>query len=233
MDSRLGNVLLGMGSSYHFPGGHSVYGQFVLDEFNFDALKAGNGSWLNKMAYQLGYSYEQHYGEHFFKARVEWNAARPFVYTHKDVLTNYAHFSQPIAHPLGTDFNEVLVRLRWNKKRWSALLHYSIAQRGLPQMINGVYYGDGADLWTSYDSRSRNEGFGFNDFPSVTITNIRANVAWMAQTAWKLELFGELGYRSGPVYPAVAVDGVLPSSVSSIWFSLGLRTQLYRTYSDI
>ncbi|KAB2817793.1 capsule assembly Wzi family protein [Phaeocystidibacter marisrubri] len=233
MDSRLGNVLLGMQSSYHFPGGHNVYGQFLIEEFVFDALVEMNGSWLNKFGTQLGYSYTHNFGPHRVNALVEWNRIRPFVYTHRNVLMNYAHFNQPIAHPLGADVNEWILRLRWERGRWSALAHFSTANAGLANTINGTYYAEGVDLWTPYTSRSRDHGFSTNDQPSVRITNARFRLAWMAQTAWKMELFGEWGYRSGPMYPAVAIDGVAPPTTSSNWITFGVRTQLYRTYSDI
>lgn len=233
IDSRTGNILLGMGSSYHFPGGHRLYGQLVLDEFRLSALAKSEGSWLNKIAFQLGYGYDKHFGDHFVSGLIEFNKARAFTYSHKNVLTNYAHFGQPIAHPLGTDFQELVFRLRWRKGRWSSLLHYSVAQAGLPNVINGQYFGEGADLWTPYYNRSRDNGFGSSDDPTVAISNMRWDVAWMAQTAWKLELFAEFALRNGPLYPAFGIDGTTPATFSSTWFNIGFRTQLYRTYSDI
>lgn len=233
MDSRLGNVLLGLSSSYHFPKGHSVYGQFLFEEFNYEAFKAQNGSWLNKFGYQLGYSYQQTFGSHFVKARVEYNYVRPFVYTHSQVLTNYAHFSQPLAHPLGTGFEEVLFRLNWRKRKWSISAHYSYAQGGMPQIQQGTYYANGYDLWSSYNNRSRDEGYWPIDYPLSMIENARIDVAYMAQPAWKMEFFTQFGYRNGINYPMVSEEYISPERISTVWLSFGIRTQLYRTYTDI
>ncbi|NVK26626.1 MAG: hypothetical protein HWE14_01215 [Flavobacteriia bacterium] len=229
--SRLGNALLGMNGSYKFDGGHTVYGQFILDEFNIEALRESNGSWLNKFGYQIGYRYD-HSLTRFDRLSLlaEWNEVRPFTYTHKKVLTNYAHYSQPIAHPLGSDFSEVVLRGAWYHKRWTAELHFSYAIKGLAIEENGVYYGEGADLWVGYDSRSRDDEFGPRDEPSTSIMNARATVAYTINPSWKMDAFFTIGYRSGLVYPYID-RGQL--SGSNTWISGGVRTTIFRTYSDI
>lgn len=233
IDSRLGNALLGLNASYKFNHGIKAYGQFVLDEFNMDALTSGEGSWLNKFGFQLGVRQDVRIREHELSLLAEANVARPFTYTHKKVLTNYAHFNQPLAHPLGTDFIEYVFRAQWRYRRWSVTLHYSLADKGLANEINGHVYGEGADLWTSYENRSRNEGFELSDEPTVAINNARVNLGWTVQSAWGMEVFTEFGYRSGMMYPGIGVEGVSPSVGSSTWLNVGFRTLLYRRYTDI
>ncbi|KAB2814509.1 hypothetical protein [Phaeocystidibacter luteus] len=231
IDSRLGNALLGMNASYKFDGGHTVYGQFVLDEFNLSALRENNGSWLNKFGYQLGYRFDHNITTHDrLSILAEWNEVRPFTYTHRNVLTNYAHFSQPIAHPLGSDFSEIVLRGAWYHKRWTTQLHFSYAIKGLAILENGVYYGEGADLWVGYDSRSSDDGFGPRNDPSTTILNARATMAYTINPAWQMDAFVTLGFRSGLVYPYIE-QGQL--SGSNTWISGGIRTTIFRTYSDI
>ena len=38
--------------------------------------------------------------------QAEYNSARPFTYSHASLFTNYAHYRQPLAHPLGSNFKE-------------------------------------------------------------------------------------------------------------------------------
>lgn len=247
IDSRLGNAVLGMGASYDVYKGIKTYGQFVLDEFNISALRAGEGSWLNKFGFQLGarYDFQGHYYRYSntekpniygFSLIAEYNQVRPFTYTHSKTLTNYAHYSQPLAHPLGTDFKEFVFRAQavWN--RWLFTLHYSTAQRGLPEVINGEYQGQGADLWVWYRSRSRDEGFEAGGSPSAMINNFRFETFYEFNPYWRMGLFGTIGYRSGPMYPFVHDPSTPPNPTpvnGNWWLSFGVKTDLYRTYSDI
>jgi hypothetical protein len=53
------------------------------------------------------------FGINFLDAQVEWNQTRPYTYSHYDENANYSHYKQPLAHPLGANFNEWIVSLRY------------------------------------------------------------------------------------------------------------------------
>jgi len=55
--SKSGNMLLGLTSKYKWNNQINLYGQLLIDEFSFNEVKAGNNSWKNKFAYQLGAKY--------------------------------------------------------------------------------------------------------------------------------------------------------------------------------
>lgn len=234
IDSRLGNALIGAGASYDLLDELKVYSQFILDEFNFSAIRASEGSWLNKFGYQLGAQYINSPFDdpnQLYSIRVEWNRVRPFTYTHVKTLTNYGHYNQPLAHPLGTDFDEWLIRGNYIYKRWMFTIHYSRARRGLAENSAGVYYSEGTNLWTSYSNRSRDIGFSATDNPSTIIQNIRAQAAYEFNPRWKMNVFAMVGYRSGATYPFTVNNGV-EDEYSGLWFSMGIRTDLYRSFSD-
>lgn len=235
IDSRTGNALLGMNTSFKIAPNHKVYGQFVLDEFNVEALTSGEGSWLNKFGYQLGYRYDYSEGDVQYSGLVEYNYVRPFVYTHRRVLTNYGHFQQPLAHPLGTNFYELVTRGSYYRGRWGATIHYSIAKKGLGRTDStGAYYGDGSDIWVSYNSRQGNTGYDTGGGENgVFIQNFRIQLSYTVNPAWRMDAFVLFGYRSGPMYPAVSVLSENPEVQSTTWFSAGLKTNLFRTYYDI
>jgi hypothetical protein len=39
---------------------------------------------------------------------LETNLVRPFTYSHGDSIANYTHYNQPLAHPLGANFHELI-----------------------------------------------------------------------------------------------------------------------------
>lgn len=93
----------------------SIYGQFVLDEFNFKEIVRNKGWWANKYALQVGMKYIDIVPH--LDAQVEFNMARPYMYTHsqdKDgTVSNFTHYNQPLAHPLGANFYEVIGLVRY------------------------------------------------------------------------------------------------------------------------
>ncbi len=108
------NVLAGVDVRWDFLKRFSLYGQFVLDEFKFDELfSEGNDWWGNKWAVQAGLKYIDVAGIDHLDAQVEFNMARPFIYTHRDSSSNYAHYNQALAHPLGANFKEYIFKLRY------------------------------------------------------------------------------------------------------------------------
>lgn len=99
-----------------------VYGQFLLDEFNLAQIKRNDGWWANKWGLQLGAKYIDAFGIDNLDLQVEMNRVRPFTYSHRDSVANYTHYNQPLAHPLGANFNEVIAILRYQPApRWTIL----------------------------------------------------------------------------------------------------------------
>lgn len=108
------NVLLGTDGSYLLPFGAELYWQFVLDEFKFDELIQNNrGWWANKWGIQTGLKVVDALGIDQLDGRVEYNRARPFLYTHNRGENSYSHYNIPLAHPLGANFSDLLLELRY------------------------------------------------------------------------------------------------------------------------
>ena len=90
----------------------STYGQFFLDEFNSEEFKK-EGWWSKKYAWQLGAKYLDVFKIKNLDFQLEFNRARPFMYTHFTTYTNYVNYNLPIAHPLGANFKEMVMDVRY------------------------------------------------------------------------------------------------------------------------
>lgn len=109
------------------------YGQLLLDEFKLSEVRDNKGWWANKWGWQLGAKYIDVLGVTNLDLQVEANRVRPFTYSHDDSVANYTHYNQPLAHPLGANFQEVLAQLRYQPRpRWTVL-------------AKGMYYIQGRD----------------------------------------------------------------------------------------
>lgn len=109
------NVLIGLDARWNLFGRCQVYGQFLFDEFRFDALykPREKGWWGNKFAGQIGLKYLNAFGIDHLDCQMEWNAARPYTWSHRDSLNSWTHYNQPLGHPLGANFREGVVLLRY------------------------------------------------------------------------------------------------------------------------
>lgn len=91
----------------------SLYGQFLLDDLNFFEFKNHKGYWGTKFGGQLGAKYINAFGIKHLDLQGEFNAVRPYTFSHSDTLANYSNYNQPLAHPLGANFEEVIGILRY------------------------------------------------------------------------------------------------------------------------
>lgn len=107
------NVLLGMDFKWNVARRLSLYGQFVLDEFVIEHLRAQDGWWANKFGVQLGGKYVDAFGIPNLDLQGEFNVVRPYTYSHFTDFGNYSSYHQPIAHPLGANFRELAGILRY------------------------------------------------------------------------------------------------------------------------
>lgn len=102
------NAMLGIDVKWNFLRQFSLYGQMMLDEFILRESEAGNGWWGSKYAVQLGLKYIDALNIPNLDVQLEHNFARPYAYAHESLYTNYAHYRQALAHPLGANFRETL-----------------------------------------------------------------------------------------------------------------------------
>jgi hypothetical protein len=107
------NAIAGLDVKANVARRFQFYGQLLLDEFKLSEIKNNRGWWANKWAWQLGAKYIDAFNIHNLDLQVEANRVRPFTYSHDDSLANYTHYNQPMAHPLGAGFQEVMGQIRY------------------------------------------------------------------------------------------------------------------------
>jgi hypothetical protein len=112
-DGSSDNVLLGFDFKVNPVRKLSFYGQFVLDEFVMSHIRAQDGWWANKFAVQVGGKYVDAFGVPNLDLQGEYNVVRPYTFSHGSTYTNYSNYRQPVGHPLGANFHEVVGILRY------------------------------------------------------------------------------------------------------------------------
>lgn len=227
--ARTGNALLGLTTKYKFNNQINFYGQFLLDEFSLGDMKAGDRSWKNKFGYQLGAKYYNAFKVDNLLLQLEYNHVRPYVYSHSDPITNYAHNNQSLGHQWGGNFKEFIAIARYHKGRYFADLKITSGIRGLDFSNSGANSNFGGNIYRDYEvERYADSGVtvGQGNKTKVLITDFQAG--YLINPVTNLKLFGSCIYRNfNP-----SQDTLTNFNESTIWFSLGIRADVFNWYFD-
>ena len=193
------NAVIGIEFKARIGHRYLFYGQFMMD----DAGETGD---------QQGVKLYDVLGLRDFNLRLERNQVRAGALNHRLPLQNYGHYAQPLGHPLGSNFQELVVMADYRWRSWFVQGRYITADMGLE--------GDGQttsrNIFLPEAAFQSGERVGGLDFLNVQLgyiihprTNVRALIG-MTQRMEKKE-FGE--DRNQYIY-------------------VGLRTSLTNAYYD-
>lgn len=139
-----------------------LYGQLCLDEFLLSEITKKNGWWGNKWALQLGAKYVDAFGISNLDLQLEMNRVRPYTYSHRDSVANFTHYNQPMAHPLGANFQEFIgIACYQPAPKWLAVAKLIYYQQGRDS--NTVSYGSNIFLYNISPPRQGDFGHFVGD----------------------------------------------------------------------
>jgi hypothetical protein len=219
------NALLGFAVNVRIARKTLLYSQLMFDEFLLSNVRAGEGWYGNKQGLQLGVTGHDAFKQPGLTLRAEFNYVRPFMYTHSDTRQNYAHFNQPLAHPYGSNFLELLVQGQWRKDRWllSDVFSFAVLGQDTSSADNGSY---GSNLFLpesarplrDSDGRPQNYGFYLGEPSQVTIYHNELRAGWLLEprSGWMLEAAWTLRVR----------DPEMGEGLTTNYFRVGISANL-------
>ena len=227
--SRSGNALLGLTFKYKWDASINAYGQFLLDEFSLGDVKGGDNSWKNKFGYQVGVKYYNAFKVKNLLLQLEYNHVRPYVYSHSNPITNYAHNNQSLGHQWGGNFRELIAIARYNKGRLFADAKVTVGTRGLDFNTTEDSFNYGGNIYKDYDEKrpfDTGVKVGQGNKTKVFIADIQGG--YLVNPATNLKLFASYIYRSfDPSKNTVATF-----NQSTNWVTLGVRSDIFNFYFD-
>ncbi|MBK5210220.1 MAG: gliding motility protein RemB [Flavobacteriaceae bacterium] len=225
--SRAGNTTLGLSLKYKMKA-ITLYSQLLLDDFRVGEMTNSNGWWANKFGFQFGAKYYNAFHIENLFLQAEFNAVRPYTYSHDELNLNFGHNNQPLAHLWGANFREAIGILNYTKNRWFANTKIVIGKKGFDFADGTDSKSYGGDVFADNDNRGSDYGnkIGQGNTANVFIGDFQ--LGYLVNPATNLKLFGGLTYRKfDPIAPA---DGFLKSN--STWVSFGLKTDVFNWYFD-
>src|SRR5215470_8428364 len=138
-----------------------LYGQLLIDEFVLSEVK-NQGAWVNKWGIQAGAKYIDALGIKNLDLQLETNIVRPFTYSHGDSIANYTHYNQPLAHPLGANFYELIGIARYQPApKWLVQGKLFFWNQGLDSSAES--FGSNIFLPNVSPYRTKDYGYGIGD----------------------------------------------------------------------
>jgi len=184
------NVIVGIDAKWNIWKHLSLYSQFVLDEFHFEGLKNMDGDWRNKFGLQFGAKYYDTLFKMPFGVQIEYNAVRPYLYSHNSEAGAYVHYNRPLAHPLGANFHEIIGKLQLQPHK-DILLHVDAmyAIKGLDTVVNdSTVTNYGGNIFNNYTTRVSEKGNSIAQGNRQTILNAEIGATYLFKTNLQLDL---------------------------------------------
>jgi hypothetical protein len=152
------NAMAGMDFKANIAQRVQVYGQFLLDEFILSNIKNNPSNWTNKFGMQTGFKWVDIFGIPNLDIQGEYNRVRPFTYS-RDSVTNYSHYNQPLAHPLGANFTEGIFMVRYQPApKWYVNFNTIMFKKG----VDSANVNFGGNILRRYTDRLSDNGFAQN-----------------------------------------------------------------------
>ncbi|MBC7936050.1 MAG: hypothetical protein H7Y86_11925 [Rhizobacter sp.] len=197
------------------------YGQVLLDEFKLDRIKANDGWWANKYGIQLGAKYIDAFGVKNLDLQGEVNRVRPFTYSHYDTIANYTHYNQPLAHPLGANFNEIIGIINYQPgPKWYIHARALFYQKGL----DSSGYNAGGNIFRNYTERFNiDNGYDVAGGKKMTVLNALLSLSY----EFRQNLFFDASIQQRNF----KFEGSA-ASTQSTFATLGVRLNMFRRQYD-
>lgn len=223
-----GNAVVGISGKYKVNDNINIYSQFILDEFSLSDVKGGEKSWKNKFGYQIGAKYYNAFKVDNLLLQVEYNRVRPYTYSHNTIVLNYGHNNQSMAHLWGSNFSEAILIGRYDYKRWFADAKLVFGVRGFDFNDGMDDFSYGGDIYRDYNERPFDAGVEVGQGNKTNIFHAELQAGYIVNTATNLKLFAYLSYRD--FNPEAQTLNTIKNN--TVWFSIGLRTDLFNWYFD-
>lgn len=123
------NTLIGFTGKYKIFDKTALYAQLLLDRFKASDFFSGNNT-DNTNGVQVGIRGADLLQVKRFNYIFEFNTVKPYTYQNTNTISSYAFYGDPLAHPYGANFREIL-----------GILNYSFGRIDLQGQVNYAKYG--------------------------------------------------------------------------------------------
>jgi hypothetical protein len=216
------NSVYGLNMSVTLPKQIVLYGQLMLNQLEGD-LKSST----YRTGFQAGAKYFDVFGIPNLNLLAEYNRVRPYSYqSNVDTVLHYSHYNQALAHPMGANFDELLIMVNYRYKRLVAELKFNTSVSAIDAPILNV----GSDILLN----AANDDFEFVDNSTVgqgelgyRVFNTEARIGYIINPKLNMMIEARLQVRN------YNFDLLIPNlTTETRMFTIGFNTRLFNHYYD-
>ena len=196
----------------------TFYGQFMFNKFG----KRNTSD--SRMGWQAGAKYFDVAGVKNLNFQIEYNSVRPYSYQGEDSAIGYSHYNQSLGHPMGANFNELLVMVNYQYKRFYTSYKMSYTQTATDTALNQNFGNNILDIASAATTKNNvkiQNGFAYN----VIDHDIRAG--YIINPKLNMVIEGKLQFRK---YTS-KLEGA--TSFKSNSFMISFATNIFNRYYDL
>ncbi|MCM8568798.1 gliding motility protein RemB [Gramella jeungdoensis] len=223
-----GNAIIGLTGKYKLSNQAYAYGQWLIDEFSSGDVFGGEGSWKNKLGFQLGLKYFNAFNVDNLYLQAEYNQVRPYTYSHNSITLNYGHNNQSMAHLWGANFREFVGIARYKRDRWYGSAKLIYGKRGFDFTDFGSKSNYGQDIYRTEEDRPFETGVKIGQGNTTNSFYSEFEAGYIINPTTNLKLFASFIYRD--FNPQINTPANFENSTA--WINIGLRTDIFNWYFD-
>ena len=217
--SSADNYTVGANISFNAHQQMTLYTQFLLDEFRFREMVAGNGWFGNKYGFQAGIKLFEPLNIKNLYIQAEYNLVRPYSYSHYLQVQSYTHFNEPLAYSFGANTKELIFRGNYHYKRFYLHIKFNHALFGLDQ--NNLNYGK--NIFLNSKEYMNEYGNYIGQGLETTMEQLDGSVSYLVNPVTNMNLFAGFTYRT---------ETNIEFDNTYFWINFGFRTSLRNLYYD-
>ncbi len=213
-------VHVGLTGKYKVLDNVTTYGQFLLGELYVRELFRGNGYINNKNSAQLGIRGFNTFGVKSLNFLFEYNMARPYTYQHFTPITSYTNYNQPLAHPYGANFRELVGLVNYSIGRFDLSLQGLFSRKGFDPSPLKNY---GGDLFKTYENYVRDYGNFIGQGVTTDLHYYDFRAAYLLNPKYNLR------FEVGSI---IRQQTNIAGTHTTNFLTFGLRSSFRNIYSD-
>ncbi len=198
------NILLGLNIKINPIKYTEIYGQFMLDNVEFDKIGGKKGYIENKYGYQVGAKIYDAFFNKIEKIslyiQAEYNMVRPYAYTHVDWHQEYSHYNQELAHPLGAGFKETVIIANLEAYKFYFLFKHNNALTSTDSFVLGeggenYIFNSGSDIFNLNTDNISDFGNEVGQGSETKIKNTFYTFGYIFNKTTNLQIYTTLQFR--------------------------------------
>jgi hypothetical protein len=195
-----------------------LYGQFMVNKWGKKNTSDRRTGW------QAGAKYFDVGGVKNLNFQVEYNSVRPYSYQGEDSAIGYAHYNQALGHPMGANFNELLVMVNYQWKRIYASYKLSYTLTATDTALNQNYGNNILDFAkdaTTFENVRIQNGLGYK------VVDHDVRVGFILNPKINMVIEGKVQFRK------YTSNDVNTTTLKSNSFMISFATNIFNRYYDL